>query len=159
MIEFKWEPRDLWVGVYVGEEAVYICLLPTVVIKISWRVISVEPLLVAMADRNENLLHYKEYEEDTKCPSSNLLYGKKYDLRTFSVCQCADTCAKCGEYVPDFKRMVTHLVVRYHVLTPSVCECVSCTCEKTPFLYHRNECEVSIAYHKLEEEKHGPSAT
>ena len=58
MIELKWEPRDLWVGVYVGEDAVYICLLPTIVIKISRRVIIVMPLLEEMADRDEGLLHY-----------------------------------------------------------------------------------------------------
>ncbi len=31
------EPRDLWVGVYVGPDAVYICPLPTLVIKLSRR--------------------------------------------------------------------------------------------------------------------------
>mgnify|MGYP003396383010 CR=1 FL=1 len=28
------EPRDIWVGVYVAPDAVYVCLLPCVVIKI-----------------------------------------------------------------------------------------------------------------------------
>lgn len=27
------EPRDLWVGVYVAEKAVYVCLVPCVVVK------------------------------------------------------------------------------------------------------------------------------
>jgi hypothetical protein len=27
------EPRDLWVGVYVGPEAVYVCPLPCLVFK------------------------------------------------------------------------------------------------------------------------------
>lgn len=30
------EPRDIWVGVYVAEHAIYICPVPMVVIKI-WR--------------------------------------------------------------------------------------------------------------------------
>ena len=29
------EPRDLWVGAYVAEDAVYVCILPTLVIR--WR--------------------------------------------------------------------------------------------------------------------------
>lgn len=29
------EPRDLWIGVYVGPDATYLCLLPTVVLR--WR--------------------------------------------------------------------------------------------------------------------------
>ena len=37
MIELKWEPRDLWIGVFVGVDAVYICLLPTIVIKLTRR--------------------------------------------------------------------------------------------------------------------------
>ena len=28
------EPHDLWVGVYVADDAVYVCLLPTVVIRL-----------------------------------------------------------------------------------------------------------------------------
>lgn len=34
-LSLYWEPRDLWVGVFVGEHAVYICPLPTLVIR--WR--------------------------------------------------------------------------------------------------------------------------
>lgn len=30
------EPRDVWVGVYVSEDAVFVCLLPMLVIKV-WR--------------------------------------------------------------------------------------------------------------------------
>jgi hypothetical protein len=29
------EPRDAWIGVYIAEDAVYVCLLPFVVIR--WR--------------------------------------------------------------------------------------------------------------------------
>lgn len=28
-----WEPRDLWVGVYVARDAVYVCPVPTVVLR------------------------------------------------------------------------------------------------------------------------------
>ena len=91
----------------------------------------------------------------TPTPSANLFYGNTYNLRTFSICQCDDTCAKCGEYIPRRARArLAHLLSTLHWVTPSVCECVPCTCEQTPFLYHRNECEVSIAYHKLEEGRH-----
>lgn len=31
--QFYVEPRDAWVGVYVGPEAVYICLLPFLVVR------------------------------------------------------------------------------------------------------------------------------
>lgn len=34
-ISVYWEPRDLWVGIYVARDAIYICLLPTLVIR--WR--------------------------------------------------------------------------------------------------------------------------
>lgn len=29
------EPRDVWIGVYVAERAVYVCLIPTIVV--CWR--------------------------------------------------------------------------------------------------------------------------
>lgn len=31
------EPRDIWVGVYVGPDAVYVCPLPLVVVKVDRR--------------------------------------------------------------------------------------------------------------------------
>jgi hypothetical protein len=34
MISFNFVWRDLWVGAYVAEQAVYVCLIPTLVIKI-----------------------------------------------------------------------------------------------------------------------------
>lgn len=34
-VEIYPEPRDLWVGVYVAPDAIYVCLLPIVVIRIS----------------------------------------------------------------------------------------------------------------------------
>jgi hypothetical protein len=33
---FLWEPRDLWIGTYVAGDAVYVCLVPMLVIKL-WR--------------------------------------------------------------------------------------------------------------------------
>lgn len=33
-VRIGWEPRDLWVGVYRGPDAVYICPLPCVVIRV-----------------------------------------------------------------------------------------------------------------------------
>lgn len=34
-VEVYSEPRDLWVGVYVAPGAIYVCLIPVVVIRIS----------------------------------------------------------------------------------------------------------------------------
>lgn len=34
-VEVYLEPRDIWIGVYVAADAVYICPLPLVVIRIS----------------------------------------------------------------------------------------------------------------------------
>lgn len=43
-VEVYLEPRDVWVGVYVAPDAVYVCPLPFVVIRISrgerWEVAS-----------------------------------------------------------------------------------------------------------------------
>lgn len=36
-VELYLEPRDLWVGVYVAPYAVYVCPLPTVVVKVRRR--------------------------------------------------------------------------------------------------------------------------
>lgn len=36
MIKIYIEPRDLWIGVYISPEAVYVCILPMVVIRF-WR--------------------------------------------------------------------------------------------------------------------------
>jgi hypothetical protein len=33
-VQFYIEPRDAWVGVYVAPDAVYVCLLPFVVVKV-----------------------------------------------------------------------------------------------------------------------------
>jgi hypothetical protein len=39
-----WEPRDVWVGVYVADRAVYVCPLPTLVVR--WRrAVSAETVL------------------------------------------------------------------------------------------------------------------
>lgn len=35
--EFYIEPRDVWIGVYVAPAAIYICLLPTLVIRVARR--------------------------------------------------------------------------------------------------------------------------
>jgi hypothetical protein len=34
-VEIYLEPRDIWVGVYVAEDAVYVCPLPMMVIRVS----------------------------------------------------------------------------------------------------------------------------
>lgn len=31
-LSVHWEPVDLWVGVFIGGSAVYVCLLPTLVV-------------------------------------------------------------------------------------------------------------------------------
>jgi len=33
-IELLFEPRDLWVGLYIAGDAFYLCLVPTIVLKI-----------------------------------------------------------------------------------------------------------------------------
>jgi hypothetical protein len=35
MIAIRWEPRDLWVGMYWERGAYYVCLIPTLPIVIS----------------------------------------------------------------------------------------------------------------------------
>ena len=57
--KFKWEPRDLWIGAYVGDDTLYICLIPTLVFKISWKILHVAPLLADMVDRGEGLMKYE----------------------------------------------------------------------------------------------------
>jgi len=34
-VEIYLDPRDLWIGAYVAKSAVYVCLLPAVVIRVS----------------------------------------------------------------------------------------------------------------------------
>jgi hypothetical protein len=29
-----WEPRDLWIGAFVGERAFYLCLIPTIIVRV-----------------------------------------------------------------------------------------------------------------------------
>lgn len=35
-INLSWVPVDLWIGVYLAPRSVYICLLPTLPIEVSW---------------------------------------------------------------------------------------------------------------------------